>query len=170
METGQEAAALMSHTKPVVLALLTVVVGAISASLLNFMYNQGASLPRDGVEFGLVALVISLLSAWLAAHVQRLKKRQETWMSAVGAARVAALSLALSHTGAIFLGYFGSQSLFILVNLGNDALAETLWKKIVAVIGAVLMMVTGIIIEKICTIDPEDPHSQTSPGATPEAA
>lgn len=160
----------MSHTKPIVLVLLTVVVGALSASLLNFMYNQGASLPRDGAEFGLVALIISLLSAWLAAHVQRLKKRQATWMSAVGAARVAALSLALSHTGAIFLGYFGAQSIFILVNLGNDALAETLWKKIVAVIGAVLMVVTGLVIEKVCTIDPDDPKSQSSPGATPEAA
>ena len=119
----------MSHTRPVVLVLLTVVVGALSATLLNFLYNQGASLPRDGVEFGLVVLIISLLSAWLAAQVQRLKKRQSTWMSAVGAARVAALSLALSHTGAIFLGYFGAQTLFILVNLGNDALADMLWKR-----------------------------------------
>ncbi|ADI66683.1 MULTISPECIES: DUF3180 domain-containing protein [Mobiluncus] len=160
----------MSHTRPVVLVLLTVVVGALSATLLNFLYNQGASLPRDGVEFGLVVLIISLLSAWLAAQVQRLKKRQSTWMSAVGAARVAALSLALSHTGAIFLGYFGAQTLFILVNLGNDALADMLWKKIVAVIGAVLMTITGLVVEKICTIDPKDPKSQSSPGATPEAA
>ena len=158
----------MSHSKPLVLVALTVVVGVLTVLALNLMYNRGASLPVDGWGFALVALVACALSAWLAAHVNRLKQRKQTWMSAVGAARVAALSLALSHVGALFLGYFGGQIVFLALNLGNDALAPMLASKIAAAIGAILMIVTGQFIEKICTVDPNDnPAKGSAPAPAP---
>ena len=160
----------MSHSKPLVLVALTLVVGVLTVLALNLMYNRGASLPVDGIGFAVVSLVVCALSAWLAAQVRRLKERKETWMSAVGAARVAALSLALSHVGALFLGYFAGQVVFLALNLGNDALVAMLWGKIAAVVGAVVMLVTGLVIERICTIDPNDPKSGPPKGTAAASA
>lgn len=160
----------MSHTKPWVLVILVMLTGIGTVFVLNLRYLRGASLPADGYAFTVLSVIISVIGIWLGLQVQRLKKRKETWITAVGAARVAALSLAMSHTGAIFLGYFGAQLVFLVSNHSNEALVGMVWQKVIAGLGAVIMVITGLLIEKICSIDPEDPESQSHPGSAPEPA
>lgn len=157
-------------SRPLVLLGLALGVGALTVALCGGLLNRGASLPGGGYDFGLVALVFSLLCAWLGWQVQRFKTRKVTWMSAVGASRVAALALALSHMGVLLGGYFGGQVVFLVLNLSNEALRALLGAKIAALLGAVLMVATGLVVEKICTIDPKDPKSSPPSGTAPAPA
>lgn len=154
----------MKHTRPLMLVGLTLIIGAVTYAGLHWLVTRGASIPVDGISFAVAAVVGCLLSAWLALQVHRLKEGQPTWMTAVGAARVAALSLALSHLGAIFLGYFGGQLVFLVVNLANEALAAGIWNKVLGALGALIVLVTGIVIERVCTIDPNDPSHKPPQG------
>lgn len=159
----------MGHSKPLVLLAITVVAGLVAVVLSGELLNRGVNLPSAGLEFGLGAVVVSALVAWLGWHVYRLRQHKPTWLSAVGAPRVAALSLALSHVGAVFLGFFGGQALFLALNLNNESLVELLPGKLVASAGALVMVGVGLGVEKICTINPEDPDSKP-PGTAPAPA
>ncbi|MCI6583481.1 MAG: DUF3180 domain-containing protein [Mobiluncus sp.] len=154
------------HSKPLVLLGMALLVGALTVAFFSGLLNRGSNLPASGYEFGLGAAAVTGFTGWLGWHVHRFKERKPTWMSAVGAARVAALSLALSHVGAISAGYFGGQILFLLLDFGNESLLALLGTKIAGLIGASLMVAGGIAVEKICTIDPKDPPPQNAAAAT----
>lgn len=154
----------MSHARPLILVGIALGIGGFTYASLHWLVTRGASIPVDGISFAVAAVIGCLLSAWLALQVHRLKEGQPTWMTAIGAARVAALALSLSHLGAIFLGYFGGQLVFLVINLANEALAAGLWHKVLGVLGALAVLATGIVIERVCTIDPNDPPPKPPQG------
>lgn len=152
------------HSRPLVLLGLALGVGVVTAAVFGGMLNRGLSLPVGGYDFGLASVVICGFAGWLGWHVKRFKSCKKTWITAVGASRVAALALALSHVGAILGGFFGGQTVNLLLHLTNEALEALLGAKIMALGGAVLMVITGILVEKICTINPNDPKSPPPSG------
>lgn len=152
------------HSRPLVLLGLSLGVGVVTVAVFGGMLNRGLSLPVGGYDFGLVSVVVCGFTGWLGWHVKRFKSRKKTWITAVGASRVAALALALSHVGAVLGGFFGGQMANLLFHLTNESLVALLGAKIVALLGAVLMVLTGILVEKICTIDPNDPKSPPPSG------
>lgn len=159
----------MHSRLPVVLGVV-LVTGVLTVVGFQHLLNRGASLPAGGGEFACGALLVGLVTLWLGWQVQRLKTRKATWITPVGASRVAALALALVHVGALLGGFFLGQVVFLVLNLPNEALFGMLEAKIAASLGAIFMVASGLVVEKICTINPTHKTSKPSSGTAPAPA
>lgn len=70
------------------------------------------------------------------------------------AMRVVVLAKASSHVGALLLGASGG----ILIYLLSRAIPSlgSVWQDIASIVGAVVLLVAGVIAEYLCTIPPSD--------------
>jgi hypothetical protein len=89
------------------------------------------------------------------------------------AARTAVLAKASCYTGALLTGWYAAQVLDVLGDLGIEAQRERALAAGLAVLGALVLAATGLVVEWFCRIPPGDDPEQApgSPGdASPDAA
>ena len=145
-----------------VLVLLAMLTAVLHLLWLRFMLYSAKSIPLEGWYSGVANLVICLPSIYLGVQVKHLKKREKTWMGPVGAARVAALGLSLSHLGALLGGYLAAKVILLAGNLENESLAAWMGPGVFGLVTAAVMLGTGLWIEHICTVDPKGPPEAPS--------
>jgi len=143
-----------THASPLIgLGLLGLVVG--------FLLEIGAAASGSAIIVPPVSLPLTLAAmaaivVGLAWRVRRsIRRRATRRMDPFWAMRVAVLSKASSLSGALLLGMAVGVVTYILTRTVVAAL-PSLWLTIAAAIGALLLLVGGLVAEFFCTLPPGD--------------
>lgn len=147
----------MRATRVRTLALLAGGVGAATWWVMRMAVGRGSAEPPDvpwlvvGVEVLIAAVVLSM--GWAVRQYQRGKRPM---LDPDRAARTAVLAKASCYTGALLVGWYGGQAVSLLTDAdvpGNPGRAGA---AAVAVLGAVVLAVVGLVVEHWCRIPPPE--------------
>ncbi|WP_447924698.1 DUF3180 domain-containing protein [Georgenia muralis] len=100
--------------------------------------------------------LLSVLLLWLGRGVRRLIRREHTFMTPLGAARVVALAKACALVGSALVGYFGAQLLLTLDNLGAPLPRAQAWAAGLALVVSLVLVGVALLVEWWCRVPPED--------------
>ena len=161
----------MQRTRWQALLLWAGVTAVVSGVLLRTLAAYGVEAPEVpwlvvAVELLIAAVVFSM--GW-AVRQFLLGKRPD--LSPIRAARTAVLAKASCWTGALLAGWYGGQVLAVLGDLDIEAQRERAAAAGLAVAGAVVLAVVGLVVEWFCRVPPpEDDAARTSAAAPDPAA
>ncbi|UNX54482.1 DUF3180 domain-containing protein [Georgenia sp. TF02-10] len=146
------------------LVLTALVVGVLAYLVLAGLDGRGyLPIPVPLVSaLGPAAVAVVLL--YLGRGVRRLVRREATWVTPIGAARVVALAQASALVGAAFAGYFAAQLLLALGNLGAPLPQAQAWAAGLALLACLALIVVALVVEAWCRIPPEDDDGPDHPG------
>lgn len=103
--------------------------------------------------FPALPLIIALVVIIAGRAVKALRSREDTWITPVGAARVAIFSQAASRVGAGLTGFAAGHALYAWM-AGNVPLwREQLWQSAAAGVGWLCLTICAVVVERWCTIE-----------------
>jgi hypothetical protein len=108
------------------------------------------------------ALAIAIAALVLRPRLRRTDKARP--LSPFAAARLAALALASSRTGALLVGGYLGYAVVVLGNLDNEYRRRALAVAAVSAVGSAVLIGAGLLLERFCRIPPPPP--QGTPHAT----
>ncbi len=151
--------------------LLLVALGAAAATwaLMRVLVERGGTAPEVpwlvvGVEVLIAAVV--LVMGWTVRQYQQGRRPS---LDPLRAARTAVLAKASCYTGALLLGWYGGQGLSLLTDADVPGNGERAAAAGVAALGALVMVVVGLVVERMCRIPPPDAEEEAR-GADPAAS
>ena len=149
----------MTRTRPSTLIALVLLGGALGWFLETVLVATGRPRVVPPWSLGLALVVIAVLVVVLAVPVYRVVRGTAVKrIDPFYATRVVVLAKASSLAGSLLTGAAGAIVVYLLVRsavtpVGSIAMAVS------ATVGAVLLVVAGLIAEKMCTLPPpEDPE------------
>jgi len=149
----------MTRTRPSTLIALVLLGGALGWFLETVLVAMGRQRVVPPWSLGLALVVIAVLVVVLALPVYRVVRGTAVKrIDPFYATRVVVLAKASSLAGSLLTGAAGAIVVYLLVRsavtpVGSIAMAVS------ATVGAVLLVVAGLIAEKMCTLPPpEDPE------------
>lgn len=149
----------MTRTRPATLVLLAIGGGALGWLLEMMLVAMGsrAVVPPLTLTVTLVALAaVALALAWPIRQSVRGKVRRR--VDPFQATRVVVLAKASSLAGALLAGV-GAGVLAFLASRPVVASTDYLWQSAAATIGALVLLIAGLVAELWCTIPPDDPEN-----------
>ncbi len=136
------------------LVLVAAVVTLLGLVLLRL---TGGNVPNPGWAGVLVLLFMAAGVFFAALPVKRLRERRVIEPgSALRAARALVLAQAAALTGAGLLGWYAAQCLLIVPDLDIDSQRARLWLLLGHAGAAVVLVVGGLVAQRICRIDPPE--------------
>ncbi|TDW29916.1 DUF3180 domain-containing protein [Cryobacterium psychrophilum] len=143
-----------THATPLIgLGLLGLVIGFL---LEIGAVASGSAIIVPPASLPLTLAVMAVIVVSLAWRVRRsIRRRGTRRVDPFWAMRVAVLSKASSLSGAVLLGTALGIVTYILTRTVVAAL-PSLWLTITAGIGALLLLVGGLVAEYFCTLPPDD--------------
>lgn len=143
------------------LLLTCLVVGVAAWSGLRLLEAGGGTplpLPWTATAGMLVIAVAVVLAGW---PVRRWTRGDRTrHLDALRAARTLVLARASAYSGSALAGFYAAQAVLVLPDLDVEVRRDRLWMALVAVGGAVVMVVAGLVVERWCRLpggDDDDP-------------
>ncbi len=135
--------------------LLGITVTVAVLGRIVFRVIGGVATPGWPAIVLVVAMAIGVFTAGLP--VRRLRDhRPGRPVSALYAARALVLAQAAALTGAGLLGWYAAQALQLVPDLDIDSQRARLWLVGGHAIAAVLLVVSGLLTQANCRINPED--------------
>lgn len=118
--------------------------------------------------FPALPLIIALVVIIAGRAVKALRSREETWITPLGAARVAIFSQAASRVGAGLTGFAAGHALYAWMSGNVPLWREQLWQSAAAALGWLVLTVCAVMVERWCTIESSDDDDDdgTSTGPT----
>ena len=151
----------MTRTRFSTIALLALVGGAVGWVLEAGLVSMGRAIVIPGVELSIALALIAAIVVAMAVPVWRVvrgtaKKRVDPFY----ATRVVVLAKASSLTGSLLAGAAVAVMVFVLTRSVLPALGSVRLT-VAASVCAVLLLVAGLIAEKMCTLPPQDDSSDS---------
>lgn len=138
------------------LALGSLLVGAAVSLVL---LETGSSPPIITPFLTLMLLMLGVWQ-WVAGRaVKRLKGKERTWMTPIGAARTAVFARASAYVSAILTGLLIGVGLVGFTRLWAPATAMSAWTALAGAIAAAFATVVSVVVERWCIDDDEDKDS-----------
>ncbi len=155
----------MSATRWTTLLALAVVVAVLTWSGSWTLVRHDGKVPEVGWLVLPVELLIAAVVFVLGWSVRQYQRGRRPDLKPLRAVRTAVLAKAACYTGALLLGWYGGQGLYLVSDLvvpgnGRRAVAAGL-----AALGALVMAVVGLVVERFCRIPP--PTDGAEVGAAP---
>ncbi|WP_120339220.1 DUF3180 domain-containing protein [Cryobacterium soli] len=154
----------MKRTSPtplIALGLVGLVVGFL-AELAATAFSAPIFVPPLTLPLALVLIAVILVAlAWPIRQATR--GRSTRRVDPFRAMRVALLAKASSLSGSLLLGVGLGIVLFILTRSVVPAVTS-LWLAIGMALGAVILLVGGLVAEHFCTLPPDDDHDHDNGG------
>ena len=150
-----------SPTPLIALGLVGLVVGFL-AELAATAFSAPIFVPPLTLPLALVLIAVILVAlAWPIRQATR--GRSTRRVDPFRAMRVALLAKASSLSGSLLLGVGLGIVLFILTRSVVPAVTS-LWLAIGMALGAVILLVGGLVAEHFCTLPPDDDHDHDNGG------
>ena len=136
------------------LVVVTVVVGLLGLVVLRLL---GGTVPSPGWP-GVVLLLFMAVGVYFAAlPVKRLRERRVLSPgSALRAARSLVLGQAAALTGAGLLRWHAAQVGGTVAHVDVDSHRRRVWLLVGHALAAIVLVVSGLLAQRICRIDPPD--------------
>lgn len=144
----------MGRTRASTLALVATATGALTWGLLRLAEGRGTHLAPVLWVVGPALLVLAGLVLWAASVVRAYLRGRRPTLDPLRAARAAALAKAASLTGALLTGWYAGQVLLALPHLQVESQQGRAWSAGSATVGAVLLVVSGLVAERFCQLPP----------------
>lgn len=153
---------------------LPLVAFALGAGILTYLVEMllqsagaPAVLPPYSLSLTLVGIAIAVVL--MAIPVRRLitGKRKER-LSPFYAVRVAVLAKASSHAGAVLLGVGAGLIIFLLARPINPSW-DLLGRAIAAAVSAAIVLIAGLVAERMCQLPPDDTDKEPAVDPTARA-
>lgn len=145
--------------------LLAVALGVAAATwiVLDAADGQGALPPQVpwlvvAVEFLIAGVVLSM--GWAVRQFLRGKRPD---LNPIRAARTAVLAKASCYTGALLAGWYGGQTIVVLLDLATPGNGLRAVAAGAATAGAVVLAVTGLVVEWFCRVPPPEQEEPEVP-------
>jgi hypothetical protein len=145
----------VTRTRPVTLILFAVFGGAGAWLLEVALIAAGQPAAVPPTTLALALAVIGILDIFLALPIRRaMRDRHRPRVDPFYATRVAVLAKASSISGSLIAG----AALGILVFLSSRSVLAvgSIWMAVATLVGAVVLLVAGLIAESFCSIPPDD--------------
>ena len=155
----------MQRTRWRTLLLITVVTGILGWLLLRVLEGQGVSAPPVPWLATAVLVVISGIVFAMGWAVRQFLRGKRPNLDPIRAARTAVLAKASAYTGSLLAGWYAAQVLLVLGDLDIDARRERAVAAGIAVAGALLLAVVGLVVERFCQVPPPTDESAERDGA-----
>lgn len=139
------------------LLLVAVVVGVVSWSGLRLLEASGGvplPLPWTATAGMAVIALAVLVAGWPVRRWTRGDRSRR--LDALRAARTLVLARASAYSGSALAGFYVAQALLVVPDLAVEARRERFWMAVVAVAGALTMVVAGLVVERWCALPPSD--------------
>ncbi|WP_454050898.1 DUF3180 domain-containing protein [Cellulomonas sp. Marseille-Q8402] len=159
----------MQRTRVRTLVLVLVAAAALGWLVVRLLASRGVVLPA--VPWAMVAVLVLIAAVVLAMgwSVRQYLRGKHPTLDPMRAARTAVLAKASCYTGALLAGWYAAQVLDVLGDLGIEAQRDRAVAAGLAVLGAVVLAVVGLVVEWFCRVPPpEDPEKAAGPA--PDAA
>ncbi|WP_022868572.1 DUF3180 family protein [Schaalia vaccimaxillae] len=150
------------------LAGIGVATGAISAVVTFMMITVGGSPVIITPFLAVLMLCIAGTLWWAGLHVRRFRSDKDTWMTALAAARVAAAARASCAVGALMCGGLLGIAVACLMRMDAAAMLQNALAAGLAAVAAGVLTSVGVVVERWCTLEPDD--DQDAGGQTPTAS
>lgn len=153
---------------------LPLVAFALGAGILTYLVEMllqstgaPAVLPPYSLSLTLVGIAIAVVL--MAIPVRRLitGKRKER-LSPFYAVRVAVLAKASSHAGAVLLGVGAGLIIFLLARPITPSW-DLLGRAIAAAVSAAIVLIAGLVAERMCQLPPDDTDKEPAGDPTARA-
>ncbi len=165
--------------------IIWVIAAAIFSGLLGlFRLSHGQSVPVSPINIILTLPAIALVLLALAYPIYRYRKQLLDWasMGTAGgsqksanhrpkrldpfyAVRVLLLAKASAIAGAIFAGWHIG---LVILQLTTPVISPKVWSNIAGLVGSVITVVVGLIVERLCRIpDSGEPEAPATGEVTP---
>ena len=143
------------------IGVVTLALGALTSALL---VRAGA---HPFVVTPLISLFFVLIAIWLLVGgraVRRLRARRDTWVTPIGAARIAVLSRATAYVTSGCGGFLAGVAIVGFTRLWAPATALSAWSGLVGAITALLACGAAILVERWCRDSGSDDDNSVSSG------
>lgn len=146
----------MTRTKPASLVLLAVLGGGVMWFIETALAASGRAVVLPPVTLGVALVLIGVIIVAMALPVRRVSRGvANARVDPFYATRVLMLAKASSLSGAL-LGGGGLGIVGYLLSRSVVASPNALAMSIVAAVGAILLLVAGLVAEHMCSIPPDD--------------
>ncbi len=158
----------MNRTRPATLIVTALASGVTGWIAQVVLVASGRSMIVPPVSLSVVLLLIAGLLVYAAIPVYRTARRTSPRpVDPFYATRVVVLAKASSVGGALFSGAAAAILVFTLTRPVVPAVGS-IAVSVAAVVGAIALLVAGLVVEKMCTLPPDD--DTTDQLATKDAA
>ena len=151
----------MTATKLRVLMLLVVVGAVLGWSVTRILESGGGTMPLPVTALAAM-LVIAIAVLVVGLPVRRWNRGDRSRrLDPLRAARTVVLAKAASHSGALLAGWYVGHGLTLLPDLAVEPRRERLVLAVLAVVGALVMVVAGRVTERWCRLPDGDDDPDT---------
>jgi hypothetical protein len=156
---------MMRRTPWTRLVLLAGAVAVLSAAMLRLLESRGWVLAAPPVLASLVTVGLAVVVGRLGWNVRQYVKGKRPGLDPLLAARTVALATAAAHTGALLTGWYAGHVLVVLGRLGHPPFRDLALEASLAMLGAVLLGVVGLVAERWCEVPPPEDDAGVSAGS-----
>lgn len=139
------------------LVSIAAVVGVVAWTALRLLEARGGvplSVPWTATA-GMVVIAVAVLAAgWPVRRWTRGDRTRR--LDALRAARTLVLARASAYSGSALVGFYGAQAVLVLPDLAIEPRRDRLVLALAAVLGAAVMVVAGLVVERWCRLPPDD--------------
>lgn len=148
----------MKPTRTRLLVAIAVVLAAVGWGVTRLVDAfAGRSLPVPWTAPAVMVVLAIALALWARGTRDRLARKPGTKpMEPLVAARSAALAMAASRTGAVVAGFYVGVAIALAPMWEVAYVRERVIVSLVAVVGAVLVVLAALWLERVCRIPPQD--------------
>ena len=157
----------MKRTRISVLALAAIGTLSVSFGLLMLLERQGTHLSPVPWLISPVLVVLAAVVLWLALAVRAYQRGRRPSLDPLRAARTVALAKAAALTGALLVGWYGSQLLLTLGRLQIESQQSRALSAGVATLCAIVLSVAGVVAERFCQLPPPSDATPAELGDEP---
>ena len=144
----------MTATRWTTLVAIALVVAALTWLGARTLVHHGGQVPEVGWLVVAVELLIAAVVFALGWTVRQYQRGRRPDLDPVRAARTAMLAKAAAYTGALLLGWYAGQGVFLVGDRVVPGNGRRALEAGLAAVGAVVLAVVGLVAERFCRIPP----------------
>lgn len=138
----------------VVLAFLGA--GIVGWLAWNIVISRGGSPPLVPWTVTAVLGLLAGIVLWLGLAVRQYQRGKRPHLDPLRAARTAVLAKSSAYAGGLLAGWYGAQSLVLVLDLANEPLRTSALSAGLATLAAAGLAVVGLAVERFCRLPPPD--------------
>ncbi len=146
----------MTPTKPLNLALLSVVAAAVAYAMLHLLATRGVHLAPVPYLVAVVELFLAGVVFAAGWTVRAYLRGDKPELSGLRAMRFVVLGKATSHAGVVLFGWYAAQAILAATQLQFEPQRARALSAGLAAVGALVLIVAGYVTERFGRIPPSD--------------
>ncbi|SPT53012.1 Protein of uncharacterised function (DUF3180) [Actinomyces bovis] len=147
--------------------------GVVAWTLLDLVLLYQGWVPALTAWGAVLAVLVAAVVLWRGLAVRRLRARERTWITPIGAAWTAVAAQASAIVGAVVGGVYAAELVIALSADDSPAMSSLAWTSGICLIACLLWCGVGLLVEFWCAIregDDDDPGAGAPGSESPDAA